>query len=204
MRRHSENSGNFIDLEFPCLQELCFVRRDGNRCVFHAFLKDGNLVGVVLAKAFLPGLSYGIRVLDRSGVFQKTSRSCTVCKELGTVLFRCDGKSYGIFRHCDWRISNQSVKAKTGNMQHIGRLEPYRAIFHSRCIGIGYPIFIVEPSFVITVYGHPVRHQRVKCYHFAFAVSDDLCVSVPPKQKMRHKGFPEHKGCHFRIRFIMQ
>lgn len=44
VRRDSENSSNFIDLEFTGLKELCLFRRDADRRIFHAFLKNSDLI----------------------------------------------------------------------------------------------------------------------------------------------------------------
>lgn len=40
--------------------------------------------------------------------------------------------------------------------------------------------------------------------NLAFAVANNLSISVSPKQKMCHQRFPENERCHFRIRLIMK
>src|SRR5699024_8113335 len=48
------------------------------------------------------------------------------------------------------------------------------------------------------------RHQRVEGNHLSFTVTDDLCVSIAPQQKVGHERFPEHEGTHLRVWLVMQ
>ena len=95
-------------------------------------------------------------------------------------------------------------------MQHIVRLKSYRpsnligAFSSVHIVRIINGVFVIEPSMLITVHLHPIRHQRIQSHNFTLAVSDDLTVGIAPQEQMRHQSLPEDKGCHFRIRLIME
>ena len=65
-------------------------------------------------------------------------------------------------------------------------------------------VFVIEPSMLITVHLHPIRHQRIQSYDFTLAVADDLTVGIAPQEQMRHQSLPENEGSHLRIRLIME
>ena len=107
MGRHSENSSDLIYLKFPCLQKLCFVRRDGNRSIFHALFQDGNLVAVGrTAEGGVPGITHPCRVFQRSRMLQHTAGSCSVGIELTAVFLRRNCQTDGVLRHGD-KIATQ-------------------------------------------------------------------------------------------------
>lgn len=86
MRRDSENSSDFIDLEFSCFEELRLLRRDADRRVFHTFFQHGDLIGVATAtEGGLPAFPHTLRIFDGTGMLQHTARSSTVGEELCTI-----------------------------------------------------------------------------------------------------------------------
>ena len=205
MGRHPENSSDLIDLKFPCLQELCFVRRDGNGRIFHALFQDGNLVAVGrTAKGGVPGITHPGGVFQRSRMLQYTAGCCSVGVELTAVLLRRDCQTDGVLRHGDRTVAYQSVKAQTRNMEYIRGGEADHPTFHGGGIVIGFSIFVVQSAVAIPVHGHTVRHQGIEGDHFTLAVSDDLCVGVAPEEQVRHEGFPEDEGAHLRVRLIVE
>lgn len=122
MRRHSENSSNFIDLEFAGFKELRLLGRNTYRSVFHALFKHSDLSAVgTSAELRLPRFTNLSRVLYSSGVFKDTARRCAVRKELSAELLGRNCKSDSVLRHCDRRVANKSVKPKSGDMQNIVR-----------------------------------------------------------------------------------
>ena len=82
--RNSENSSDFIDLEFACFKKLRLLRRDTDGCVLHAFFQYGNFVCIAAAaEGGLPALPHTLRIFDRAGVFQHTARSGTIGMAMG-------------------------------------------------------------------------------------------------------------------------
>jgi len=123
MRRHSENSSNFIDLELACFEELRLFRRDADGRVLHALFQNGDLSAVgAAAKLGLPRIPDALRVFDSTGVLQHTTRCRAVGEELRAIFLGGNGKADCVLRHGDGAVADQAVKAKAGNMQHIGGL----------------------------------------------------------------------------------
>ena len=119
--RDSENSSNFIDLEFSCFEELCLLRRDADRRIFHTFFQYGDFVCVSAAtEGGLPALTHTLRVFDRTGVFQHTARSGTVGEEFCTVFLTGNRHANGVLCHSDGTVAHQAVKTQTGNVKHFG------------------------------------------------------------------------------------
>ena len=127
--RYTENSSNFIDLEFAGLKELRLLRRDADRRVFHTFLKNSDLICVsAAAEGGLPTFTHTLRIFDGAGVFQHTTGRRTVCKELGSVLLASNRHSDSVLCHSNGAVTNQTVKAQAWDVQHIRRLKRYRKI----------------------------------------------------------------------------
>ena len=211
MRWHTEDPCNLIDLELPCLQELSLLRTDTDRRVLHALFQNGNLICIAASsEGRLPAFPHLARILNSPRMLQHTGRSRTVRKELAAILFGSDCQPYRILGHSDRTVSNQTVKSKTRNVQHIVRLKPYGS---SNLIG-AFPavhivriingVLVIKPSMLITSHLHPIRHQRIQRNNFTLAIADDLTVGVAPKEQMRHQSLPEDKGSHLRIRLIME
>ena len=121
MRWHSENSSDFIDLEFACFEELRLLRRDADGRVFHAFFQYGDLIGVAAAaEGGLPALPHTLWVFDRAGVFQHTARGGAVGEELCTVFLTGNRHANGVLCHSDGTVAHQAVKTQTGNVKHFG------------------------------------------------------------------------------------
>ena len=89
-------------------------------------------------------------------------------------------------------------------MQYIPRLKDDRAFLAFECLIVGAAILVKQMPVLVTVNGHLVGHQRIECYHLALAVTDDLRISITPKQKMGHQSFAEDERCHLRVRLVMQ
>ena len=157
----SENSSNLINLKFSCFEELCFIWRNGNRCILHSFFQNSNLVRISSAKSFVPAVSHSVRIFDRSRILKDSSGSGSVCKKLGSIFFCRNGKPNCILGHRYRRISNQSVKTKTRNMQDIFLLQIDRSFFHGRSIGIRYLVLIVNLPTVITIHCHTIWHEWI-------------------------------------------
>ena len=205
VRRDTENPRNLVDLKFSGFQKLCLLRRNGDGRVFHAFLQDCHLAGVSgPAELTHPGIPYTLRIFDGAGVLQHTAWSCTVCKEFCTVFLRCNGESDGVLRHGNRRVSDKAVKAKPRYMQNILRHQHCGGTFHRGCIIGRCRVLVVEPPLVCAVNLHPVRHQGIEGNDLAFAVADNLRISVAPEKQMRHQRFSENKTCHFLVRFIVK
>ena len=203
--RDPENSSNFIDLEFACFQELRLLRRDTDGRVFHAFFQNGDFIGVTAAaEGGLPALPYTLRVFDGAGVFQHTTGRRTVSKELGSVFLTGNRHADGVLCHSDGAVTHQTVKAQTGNVQHIrweqrhGELLVLNGFIRTTVIGV------VQPTTLVPVHRHLVRHQRIEGNDLVLPIADDLRVSVAPEEQVRHERFPEHKGTHFRVRLIVE
>ena len=58
-------------------------------------------------------------------------------------------------------------------------------------------------TFIVTIHTHSIGHQRIESDDFTFAISYNLRISISIKEKMRHQGLSEDKGCHFRIWLIV-
>ena len=81
-------------------------------------------------------------------------------------------------------------------MEYIRGPEDHLLLFPER-IGVltGAAVLVVKVAFVIPVDLHLVRHERIKPEHITFAVSDDLCVGIPPKEQMAHERFTKDEVC---------
>ena len=205
MGRHSENSSDFIDLEFAGLKELCLFRRDADRRVFHAFLKNSDLICVsAAAEGGLPTFTHTLRIFDGAGVFQHATGSRTICKELGSVLLAGNRHADGVLCHSNGAVANQTVKAQAWDMQHIRRLKRYRKILIFNGFIRATIIGVVQTAVFISVHGHLVGHQRIQGDDLTFAVANDLCIGIAPQKQMGHECFTEHERTHFRVRLIME
>ena len=122
MGRDSENSSDFIDLEFACFKKLRLLRRDTDGCVLHAFFQYGNFVCIAAAaEGGLPALPHTLRVFDSAGVFQHTARSGAVGKEFRTVFLTSDSHADSVFCHSDGAVANQAIEAESGDTPYTSR-----------------------------------------------------------------------------------
>ena len=62
---------------------------------------------------------------------------------------------------------------------------------------------IIWSSLIVTIHTHSIGHQRIESDDFTFAISYNLRISISIKEKMRHQGLSEDKGCHFQIWLIV-
>ena len=201
----SENSSDLIDLEFACFEELRLLRRNADGRVFHAFFQHGNLIGIAAAaEGGLPALPHTLRVFDRAGVFQHTARCGTVGEELCAVFLTGDSHADGVFRHSDGAVTDQTVKAQTGDVKHIRWLKRYGKLLILNGFIRATIIGVVETPVFISVHRHLVRHQGIQSNDFIFAVADDLRIGVAPKEQMRHECLTKHKRTHLRVRLIVE
>ena len=75
---------------------------------------------------------------------------------------------------------------------------------HGRRVVASHLVAVVEPSLVVAVDRHAVRHERVERHDLALAVADDLRVGVSPQKQVRHERLPEYEGRHLRVRLVVQ
>ena len=106
--------------------------------------------------------------------------------------------------YSDGAVTDQTVKAQAGDMQHIRWLKSYSELLVLDGFVIATVIGVVQPTVFVSVHRHLVRHQRVQSYDLIFAVADDLCISVTPEEQMCHECFAEHERAHLRVRLIME
>nr|DAO53593.1 MAG TPA: hypothetical protein [Caudoviricetes sp.] len=203
--RHSENSSDFIDLEFSCFEKLRLFGRYPDWRIFHTFLKHCDFICVsAAAEGGLPTLPYTLRIFDGAGVFQHTAGCSTVSKELGSVFLTGNRHADSILRHCNGTVAHQTVKAESGNMKHIGRLKRDRKLLvFNGFIGTTV-VGVVKTAVFISVHRHLVRHQRIQRNDLIFAVADNLGIGIAPQKQMGHEGLSEHERTHFRVRFIVE
>ena len=120
MGRHSENSSNFIYLEFACFKKLRLFGTDADWRIFHAFLKHSYFVCVAgAAEGGLPAFTHTLRVFNCTGVFQHTAGSSTVGEKLRTVFLTSDRHADSVLCHCNWTVSYQTIKSKPRNVKHL-------------------------------------------------------------------------------------
>ena len=119
---NSENSSYLVYLKLSCFKELRLLGRNADWSVFHALLKHSDLSTVgTPAELRLPRFTNLCGVFYRSGVFKYAAWRCAVRKELSAELLGSDGKPDSVLRHCNRRVANKPVKAKTVDMQNIVR-----------------------------------------------------------------------------------
>ena len=205
MRRDPENSSDLIYLEFAGLQELGLLWRDPDGRKLHALFQHGDLVRVAAAaEGGLPAFADTLRILNGAGVFEDASGGCTVREKLRAIFLCGDGETNRIFCHCDGTIPNQTIKTKTGYVQHIFRLEDDSAVFRLDRFVVLAHVAVIQPPVFVSVNGHLVRHQWVQSNDLTFAVADDLRVGVAPQKQVRHECLAEYEARHFRVRLVME
>lgn len=65
VRRDAVEPCDFVELEFPRFQELCFFRRDADLLVLHAFFQHSHLMGIGTPPIDgIPGVTDFRRVLE--------------------------------------------------------------------------------------------------------------------------------------------
>ena len=208
MRRHPENSSDFVDLELARFKKLRLFRRYGDGRVFQPFLQHSYFIAVgAAAEGGLPALPDTLRVFDRTRMLQHTARCCTVGEELRTVFLRSHCQTDCVLRHRNRRVTDQPVVAKPQHMKHIAWSEDNIGLFilaYLRRIVAVFRIAVIEPSLTVAVNLHAVGHQRVECHDLAASVADNLRVGVTRQQQVVHHRFPKDKRGHFRIRLVVQ
>ena len=55
-------------------------------------------------------------------------------------------------------------------------MQPDKTAFDRRRVIHADGVFVIKLSIAVTIYCHPVRHQRVESNHLSFTVTDDLCA----------------------------
>ena len=156
------------------------------------------------AEGFIPTVTHLRRVFQCSRMLQYTAWCSTVCIKLTAVFFSGNGKTDSILRHCNRTVSHKTVKSKTWDMKYVCRFQTNRSALCGLCLISRGLIFIVKLTFIISVHRHAVWHKRIQSHNLTLSVSDNLCIGIAPQKQMRHKCFPEHKACHFRVWLIMQ
>ena len=205
MRWDSENSSDLIDLEFSCFEELRLLRRDADGRVFHAFFQHSDFVCITAAaEGGLPALSHTLRVFDRAGVFQYTTRSGTVGEEFCTVFFTGNRHADGVLCHSDGTVADQTVKAQTWDVKNIQRLKRHSELLVLDGFVRATIIGVVQPPAFISVHRHLVRHQGVQRHNLIFAVADNLRVGIAPEEQVCHECLTKHERTHLRVRLIVE
>ncbi len=138
-------------------------------------------------------------------MLQHTAGIRTVGKEARTVLLAGKRHAHGIFCHCNRGVPDQAVKTKSRNMKHILRpqFDIPRILEHGILVGIP-RIHVINPTTVIPVHIHLVGEKRIQPKHPSASIPHDLRIGISPNQKVAHQRFPEHKGSHLRVRFIVE
>ena len=99
------------------------VRDDANlnQLLVLANMESYNAMRIVPREAFFPAFSDSFWIFYGTGILQNISWCGTVCKELSTVFFCGDSKSDSVLGHSDGRVTYQTIKAETRNMEYIRR-----------------------------------------------------------------------------------
>ena len=94
VRRNTEDTAYLVHLVLSRFQELRVFGCDAYGMILHSFFKHRYLMAVSCPLIHLiPRLSEFFGIFERAGVFQHTARSCSIAKELRSILFRCQGES---------------------------------------------------------------------------------------------------------------
>ena len=115
-------------------------------------------------------------------MFSNISRENISSPELSPILLTGDCHADGVFRHGDGAVTNQPVKAQTGNVQHIRGPEDNSLVLGADGLVIAPLVAVVELAPFVPVYRHLVGHEGVQRHHLTFAVADDLGIGVPPEE----------------------
>ena len=137
-------------------------------------------------------------------MFQHAAWRSAVGEELRAILLTGNSHADGVLRHSNGAVAHQTVKAKTGNVQHIRGVKRYGEVLILDGFVRATVVGVVQPPGFVSVHGHFVRHQGIQRHDLVLAVADDLRVGVAPEEQMRHERFPEHEGTHFRVRLIVE
>ena len=68
VRRHTENTGDLINLELSGFQKLCFVRRNGHGLESHALFQNGDAMAVLSRKLRAPAFTQTFRIFHDAWV----------------------------------------------------------------------------------------------------------------------------------------
>src|SRR5574344_847979 len=110
MRRHPKDTGNFINLELPCFQELCFFWRYRHLMEGHAFLQDGHIMAVFARKLRMPAFSEMSRILYHAWMLQHTAWCCSIGKEGRAIGFCSQSHANCIFCHGNRAVADKAIK----------------------------------------------------------------------------------------------
>ena len=153
----------------------------------------------------VPGIAHALWVFHHAWMLQHAARLRAVLIKGRAVFVAGEAHADGLLCHGDGAVSDEAVKAQTGNMKNVLRRKNHRGLpaqtFHVR---IRAGVFVIDVSAGIPIHSHAVGHQRIQRNDLAALIAHDLGVAVAPQQQVRHEGFPEGKGGHFRVRFIME
>ena len=168
-------------------------------------LLNRRLVRIAAAVSPLPRLTHTLRIFDNTRMLQHRRGRCAVCEEGRAVLVTGDRQTECILCHCNGAVSDQTVKAQSRNMQNLFHWQNDLALLlEIRVVFVISAVAVNEPSAIVAVNTHLIRHQRIQSYDITSAVPDDLRIGVAVDQQVRHERFPENERCHFRIGLIVQ
>ena len=188
MRWHTINPADLRDLKLARFEELRFVVGHGDRRECHGLFKHGHFAGIGgAAIGCVPAFPQTLGVFDRIGMRQHAGGTGTILEELAAVLLGGDAKADGVLFKRYRAVSDHAIKAQTGNVQHIFRLELNGLAFRG---GVG----VCENPFAVPVHRHVIRQERIQPDDAVAPGTDDLAVAVAPQHKKRTAKTLENKG----------
>ena len=200
MGRDPEDAADFLHAEFTGRKELAVLRGKGDRFIRHALFQDSHLVRVPGAAIGVhPVIPYLLRIFQDAGVLQNPGRLRSVFEEGTSVFLDSKRRAEGVLHHGNGRETDQPIEAKPWDMQNLIPLENDVLImltWHLVCVGV---VGIKQVAVFRPVDLHIFREQWIKPQNSVFAITDDLCVGVSPKEQMHHHGFPEGETRHLRV-----
>ena len=204
--RYAENARDFVDLEFAGFEELRLLRRNGDGLVAHSLFEDGDTVGVFAALINgVPGIAHALGVFHHARMLQHAARLRAVLIKGRAVFVAGEAHADGLLRHGDGTVADKAVKAQTGNMKNVLRRKDHRGLSAQTLhVRIRAGVFVIDVSAGIPIHSHAIGHQRIQRNDLAALIAHDLRIAVAPEQQMRHEGFPEGKGGHFRVRLVVE
>ena len=198
VRRHTVNPADLCDLKLARFKELRFVVGHGDRRERHGFFEHGHFAGVRRAAiGCVPAFPQTFGIFDRIGMRQHAGGTGTILEELAAVLLGGDAKTDGILFKRYRAVSDNAIKAQTGDVQHVLRLELDGLAFRG---GVG----ICENPFAVPVHRHVIRQKRIQPNDAVAPGTDDLAVAVAPQKQVGEHGLPPNEGGHFGVGFIME
>ena len=194
VRRDSEDSADFVNLIFPRFEELCVFGCDAYGVVFHALFKHRYLMAVSCSLIdSVPRFSEFFRVFEDAGVFEDTSRSCTIAEEFRTVFLGRKCQAYSFSHLCNGTDALDSVIGQPLEVEDLTWLIHVSFVCHIVRVCV-----LDFPGQSVSLDRHVLRFQVPKLGYVTLS-ADDSCITVAPKQNGCHHHLSEFKRGHFLI-----